>query len=353
MPRKLTNEDLRQIVYNDDFDAMSEVKYSDLTREIDKSNSAGLTFVQFACAYGKWNFIGKILQKYIDPIKTDIDDKSKFGSVLFIAVMKNRIKTAKVLLEAGVTTRWTDKTNGDTLLHVAVKNRNSEMILLLLSYGVDIGRQGRQTLIELASARYEWECVEEIAKFQKTDAEDKAKYGSALLRAVCANREETSKLLLEAGAPKDVVSINSGDTALHKAVRKNNIAMIDMLLSFGCDLTIENAWQQTPMELAVELKYWDVVEAIAKKKKTNTNDKAKYGTALYQAVLANRLETVKLLLAAGAKENNPKQIERQSCSPIQSFINNFYGLFYHPKSESEEFVALLEKNLKNNRYKIR
>lgn len=79
-----------------------------------------------------------------------------------------------------------------------------------------------------------------------------------------------------------------------------NLLELSNLLAAGVDLTQTNSAGKTPIQYAHDLRKWDVVDLIAEKTKTNQNDDAKYGYALYTAVKENRMISARLLLQAGA-----------------------------------------------------
>jgi ankyrin repeat protein len=185
---------------------------------------------------------------------------------------------------------------------MAIQGNHPEAVARLV-HDVNLEREieNKKTPIQLARALGFWDCVKAIAENKKTDKFDKAKYGSALLFAVQENRVGIAHVLLEAGASTRWVI--KGDRCLHLAVRKRSIPMITLLLSFNVDLTVENTAKQTPIQLARDLGFWDCVRAIAKNKKTDVADKAKYGDVLLSAIQENFIATTNTLLLAGTPQN--------------------------------------------------
>ncbi len=62
--------------------------------------------------------------------------------------------------------------------------------------------------------------------------------------------------LLDYGANPNLQNKLTGETPLHLAIREGNMELAILLIENGADLTIENIYQQTPMQLA------DMVTAI-------------------------------------------------------------------------------------------
>lgn len=191
----------------------------------------------------------------------------------------------------------------DSLL-LAIKSGHHKAIARLV-HNVNLGEEieNKLTPIQLAYSLKSWECVETIAKNKKTDDKDTARYGDTLILAVFENRLSTVKILLEAGAARHWNIKTTGDRCLHVAVRNNNVPMITLLLSYDFDLTVENQEKKTPIQLACSLKHWECVEIIAKNKKTDNKDTARYGSALLVAVKNNCIGIAKILLEAGAAKD--------------------------------------------------
>lgn len=162
--------------------------------------------------------------------------------------------------------------------------------------------ENKKTPIQLAADLNHWECVKTIAINKKTDTYDKARYGYALLNAIKEGKIDTVRTLIKAGA-SHVAFDNNGEGSLHVAIRRRDIPMIELLLSYNFDLITENKDKRTPIQLTVDLGFWDCVETIAKNKKAEVDDKARYGDALIQAVNQGQLNAATALLQAGASRN--------------------------------------------------
>jgi hypothetical protein len=92
---------------------------------------------------------------------------------------------------------------------------------------------------------------------------------------------------------------NNFELSLLMAIKSNTPKAITTLAN-KVDVTVEIENKQTPIQLAYTLGHWDCVEAIAKNKKTNATDTARYGDALRVAVQNDRIDTARILLEAGA-----------------------------------------------------
>jgi len=187
-------------------------------------------------------------------------------------------------------------------LLMAIKSNHRDAVARLIrqvDYKEEI--ENKKTPIQLARDLGHWDCVEAIASNKKTDAVDAARYGDVLLTAVKEDRLASTRILLEAGgASRSWFTPAEGDRYLHAAIRRQNLEMIVLLLSFDCDVKKENKAKQTPIQLARDLDDWNCVETIAKNKKTDAADTARYGDVLLTAVEKDRLASTRILLEAGA-----------------------------------------------------
>jgi len=73
-----------------------------------------------------------------------------------------------------------------------------------------------------------------------------------LYEAVRSNsmRKEKVELLLNVGANVNLLTWGRKETALHAAVREKKVEIVELLLAWGADQTIENKYEDTPLDLA-------------------------------------------------------------------------------------------------------
>jgi ankyrin repeat protein len=104
------------------------------------------------------------------------------------------------------------------------------------------------------------------------------------------NDKDCLELLLQYGADVNARA-SSGRTALTTAIKTNNLVLIDVLLEHGADPAVRG--QEWPINLAVESP-----EVLSKLLPHISTERINKG-ALERAVMANQIESVKLLLAKG------------------------------------------------------
>ena len=116
---------------------------------------------------------------------------------------------------------------------------------------------------------------------------------------------EMAKILLAAGAKKDVISSNTGNTILHLAAQSGNCAMVDLLLDSKGDIET-NATQvnnQTPLHLATSARQYQVGKRLLTRG-ANIEAREKGGwTSLHIAAHSGYTEIVQLLLGSSADVN--------------------------------------------------
>lgn len=182
------------------------------------------------------------------------------------AVDDNNITDVTRLLARGADPNTPDE-QGNTLLMVAIRHKNTALADLLIDAGAKLNLRNRygETAIMLASYNGLGGVVE---KLYVKGAEINHKGWNPLLYAASAGHAEIVQLLLDGGVPVNATSDN-GTTALMMAARGNHTVTVKVLLKNGADPNIRN-------------------EA--------------GGTALQWALARNREEVAELLKSGGAKE---------------------------------------------------
>eukprot|EP01034_Spumella_vulgaris_P022012 gene22012-28105_t len=131
---------------------------------------------------------------------------------------------------------------------------------------------------------------------------DRASGDTALHKACSNGNVEIVRLLLDAGANKNIQNKRE-ETPLFFACRQSTATpIVDLLLKAGCSVRLPNADQRTPMHIACQNGCKDIVSLIISHGvELNVSDKNDF-TPLHDAAFNGHTEIVKLLLAAGADE---------------------------------------------------
>lgn len=86
--------------------------------------------IRLAHQHGNW----EVIDCFLANIKFDDRNKNRLGEVLRWAVDENQPEAAQKLLSEGVTMTWQSPEHQMPLLHMAIRNQNSDMVKLLLAH---------------------------------------------------------------------------------------------------------------------------------------------------------------------------------------------------------------------------
>ncbi|EXJ90959.1 hypothetical protein A1O1_04066 [Capronia coronata CBS 617.96] len=212
-------------------------------------------------------------------------DTRKCPGVLELATSINNIESINILVNAGVDPN-AKKDGIYTPLCTAIRDNRAELVLLLLANGADPN--------VMASEYPAWKCVShhrtQLLPQLIAAGSDLHKPKGILEKAVAHNNKEALMYLLGQGVnPNDRGP--EGNTALTTAIRDDRREFVDVLLARGADPGIRG--QEWPICMAVKRP-----EILRKLLPHVSNPRAVKGV-MEQAVVANQLESIKLLLKAG------------------------------------------------------
>jgi ankyrin repeat protein len=132
---------------------------------------------------------------------------------------------------------------------------------------------------------------------------------TALHWAVRQDDLETAQLLIRAGAKIDAVT-RYGVTPMYLASVNGNAAMIDAILRAGVSAKSANSGGETALMTTVRTGKLDAVKLLLDRgADVNAKESVRGQTALMWAVLENHPDVVKLLLARGADVNAQSKVE--------------------------------------------
>ncbi len=163
---------------------------------------------------------------------------------------------AKRLLEAGVSPNVQNKL-GDTPLHLAARKNNIALITLLMEYDADphIKNSVGATALGTTRTADSFVAMVDSPRYRiNVSALNEPLYldsGNYVLHAIPCQKGEVgfarTQRLLEAGVNPNVQN-KSGDTPLHLAARKYNVALIKLLMEHGANPHIQNSKGVTALE---------------------------------------------------------------------------------------------------------
>ena len=206
----------------------------------------GLTFAQTPPSQSELNrysgLFGAVADGDVTVVKkliaagADLETRDESGRTpLLVAAHFSNVEVTRVLLEAGAEPNAMDVQKYDLITIAAVKN-DVEMIRLGLEFGADPGA---------VTSPYD---------------------GTALIAAAHLGQVETVQALIDAGAPLDHVN-NLGWTALIESVvlgdgGERHTAVLKALLEAGADPALTDRNGATPLGLATEYGYTEMVQVL-------------------------------------------------------------------------------------------
>jgi len=288
---------------------------------------------------------------------------------LCIAFASGYIETAKSLLEAGADVNATTKHSGETALHLAVKNGRNDLVELIIPYGPNLDLKtfdsGETPLHYAASksaslasamilikhgASYD---VVNVKGQTPAEAALKANNIQGAAAIINAARDERSKLVKEKEMLLKHVENTQGrfsigndliadifasacdpeSTVLVEAVKRNDVALVEMLLEKGSDPDQETTSGLRPVFVALECASAPVINALLKRGLDISVRDKKQSTvlqAVFESPLAHKKETSILFAAlleqgadASVRYPDGKTLLHHAVSP--SFDNTNYA----------------------------
>jgi len=132
-----------------------------------------------------------------------------------------------------------------------------------------------------------------------------------LIEAAKNGDARTVRALIEKHVPLNTAEVD-GSTALHEAVRYDQLEIADLLIAGGANVKAATRYKITPLSLACSNGNAAMIERLLKAGADANSTSEEGQTALMTAALAGKVEAVKTLLAHGAQVNTQEPIKGQS-----------------------------------------
>ncbi|PQE17544.1 ankyrin repeat domain containing protein [Rutstroemia sp. NJR-2017a BBW] len=212
-------------------------------------------------------------------------DPKKCPGIMELATSLNNIESVRTLLNAKVDPN-ARKDGVYTPLCTSIRDDRAEIFTLLLSHGADPNT--------MASEYPAWKCVTHnrvhfLPALVAAGADLHSPKGIVEMAVSCNNLEALNWLLDNGADPNEKNA--KGMTALTTAIREDRLEMIELLLLRGADANVRG--QDWPICMAV------AHPPVLKRLLSVLPEPRAYKGVMEMAVHANKLESVKLLLAAG------------------------------------------------------
>jgi ankyrin repeat protein len=148
---------------------------------------------------------------------------------LMSAAASGQAKVVEMLIKAGADVNQRDSEDGCTALHYATYCDDSKALEILMQYGAEVDALSFEETAPLFSATAK-ENTNALVRLLDAGAEidRNSTYGTALHQAATWGRDESVRVLLNAGADRDITDRN-GKTALQLAEEEGHLRIIEYL----------------------------------------------------------------------------------------------------------------------------
>lgn len=239
---------------------------------------------------------------------------------LYRAARSGYYTVVKFILAQGV---HPNETSSTPPLVMAAENGHLRVVQLLLEAGADVnggqtarsGQTARTALIAACDRGYE-SVVEQLLR-SGADPNVTLPTGVAALHyAALSGRVGIAEMLLKKGAKPDVLSHNrarvfppdfavNGATPLQLAVSGGYAPLVELLFKSGASANLTNYAGTAPLHLAAVLAEPAICDLLLQKGANPNAEDERGSTPLVHAIVSERSENVRSLLAAGALVNRP------------------------------------------------
>jgi ankyrin repeat protein len=218
--------------------------------DLNARNDRGQTPLHIAAIIGREDVAKLLLLR-----GADIDANDHFGWTPLHAATANSqwsAKVAELLISKGADI-YARTTEGITTLHEAASGGNRETLELLIEKGLDVNATDKHGMTPLHWAvefgQYNQEEIVEllIAAGAQVWIDNRAGI-SPLEESLITDNQTIANLLvrcIDINTPDD-----SGNTPLHRAVRKNNVKLVKILIEHGANVNAKDKQGDTPLYVA-------------------------------------------------------------------------------------------------------
>lgn len=323
------------------------------------AEKGGYTVLMIAAMGGKAEIVSMLIRK-----GADVHRRNRWGATaLIFAAEKGDKSIVRSLIRAGADVNAKEQ-DGGTALTAAARAGQVGIVRLLLKEGADITatEYGRKAWM-LAAEEGHTDVVKILIDDAREINERTGPLGyTTLIEAALRGRVETIGYLIKRGADVNATS-EFGETALMHAAAGGHIKVVNILLGEGASVNAAKSSGMTPLMYAARRGHTEVVKLLIKKG-AEVNTRAEDGTtalilsadypdilqiliekgaditasgfgmgrtALMQAAGLGRVESVRLLLDAGADVNSRDDMGRTALMFPGWWHENQYG------SEDDDF----------------
>ncbi|KAK4285339.1 hypothetical protein QN277_002047 [Acacia crassicarpa] len=231
--------------------------------DADVLDKDGVPSLAFALAAGSPECVRSLIKRNAN-VRSGLGDG--FGpSIAHICAYHGQPECMRELLLAGADPNAVDD-QGESILHCAVAKKYTDCALVILENGgcrsMAIINPKNMTPLHLCVETWNVAVVKKWVEVATSDEIAEAidipnPIGTALCMAAASKKDhaiegrELVRILLAAGADPSAQDSQYGCTALHTAVKSNDVELVKVILAAGVDVNIRNEQNSTPLHLAL------------------------------------------------------------------------------------------------------
>ncbi|TMS34825.1 hypothetical protein L596_002339 [Steinernema carpocapsae] len=191
---------------------------------------------------------------------------SEGGSALLAAAQNGHVAVVQSLLKCGAATRQTLE-DGANAMFLAAQNGHVRVVKALLEATVDdceIGRTRTDGISPfwIACQMGHGSVIEELLTRKQRDLA-RPDGATGLFKASHKGADGVVRLLVHDSDPRTALGIlKNGESALHAAALFGHPQVVDILLKAGADSRLKNQHDNTPADLADQMKYDHIVDML-------------------------------------------------------------------------------------------
>jgi len=222
------------------------------------SNRYDLTPLALAIELDDADMVELLLDAGADPATVDAAGEP----LIFAAIRNGSLEIARRLLAAGVDVDATDASYAQTALMVAARERQTDIVALLIDSGADVNRQtpageAPRTRLPAENAGSKGEGIIRGGWPEHGMRAPIPGAKTPLLYAARQGSPEIVRLLLDAGADIEQADAN-GTTPLLTAIINDHMESARVLIESGANVNATDWYGQTPLWAAVDMRNLDV-----------------------------------------------------------------------------------------------
>ncbi|MCX8065158.1 MAG: ankyrin repeat domain-containing protein [Candidatus Hydrogenedentes bacterium] len=288
-----------------------------------KAYDAHYTF-ESAVAYGDIELVDAYLKEHPEWL---LVPPARFSPpAVIVAVSANQKEMLLHLLKKGAVLDC-GTVEGDRPITIAIRNRNKEMIRLLVDLGVDINYIGSaqkdETALEYAIRNTDLEIVNLLvelgADVNNVNVVRDSK--TPLHLAVEMGKRDIVEYLIDRGANINARDIN-GMSPIHYAVKISDIKIVESLLNKGADIEILDRNRFTPLLFSISVGEDEVSKYIIERG-ANLEAKDKNGNGvLHLCAEKGKLELVKFVFEKSGGKIDINNVNRKKETPLHIAVRN-------------------------------